>query len=163
GLSVELDVVGDAGDGSNLPRLPGISYHGSVPLARLAEMYRACDVFVAPSTGQESFGLVLLEAMATARPIVCSSIDGYRQVVDERGARLVPPGDAGAIGRAIAGLAADRLRRWRMGVSTRARAEAFDWEHVAARVRDEYVAAIDARRGLELPEPVAPPVALTPV
>lgn len=148
GVAVELDVVGDGGTGDGLPDLPGLAYHGSVPLARLAEMYRDCDVFVAPSTGQESFGLVLLEAMATARPIVCSAIEGYKQVADQHGARLVPPRDPLAIERAIVELAGDPLLRWRMGVWNRNRAETFDWDHIAQRVRDEYLMAIDmVRRG----------------
>jgi len=160
GVAVELDVVGDGGDGNDLPQLPGLVYHGSVSLQRLAEMYRSCDVFVAPSTGQESFGLVLLEAMATARPIICSAIAGYQQVVDEHGARLVPPRDPGAIEEAVVALAADPTLRWRMGVWNRNRAESFDWEHVAARVREEYVESIEmklgARRPISLPIPTSP-------
>jgi phosphatidylinositol alpha-mannosyltransferase len=167
-VPVELDVVGDRGNGLGLPEHPGITYHGSVPLAKLSEMYRACDVFVAPSTGQESFGLVLLEAMATARPIVCSAIEGYRQVADEQGARLVPPRDPEAIERAIVDLAEDPLLRWRMGVWNRNRAEAFDWEHVAQRVRDEYLLAIAARRGAQLlpavrPAPESAPLPALPI
>jgi phosphatidylinositol alpha-mannosyltransferase len=146
GVAVELDVVGDGGTGDGLPDLPGLAYHGSVPLARLVEMYRDCDVFVAPSTGQESFGLVLLEAMATARPIICSAIEGYKQVADAHGARRVPPRDSLAIEHAILELAGDPLLRWRMGVWNKNRAETFDWDHIAQRVRDEYVTAIDMVR-----------------
>lgn len=142
GMAVVLDVVGDRGDSTGLPDMPGLTYHGSLPLQGLVDRYRACDVFVAPSTGQESFGLVLLEAMATARPIVCSAIEGYKQVADEHGARLVPPCDPVAIEQAIVELAADPLLRWRMGVWNRNRAESYDWEHIAARVREQYLEAI---------------------
>jgi phosphatidylinositol alpha-mannosyltransferase len=125
-----------------------VSFLGAVASeAELAEHYRRCDVFVAPSTGQESFGIVLLEAMACGRPIVCSDIPGYRQVADSIGARPVPAGDAGALARVIAALAAQPELRRRMGDSNRARAQAYDWVPLAHQVRDEYVAAIAVRHG----------------
>ena len=62
-------------------RPAGLTYHGAASFDVLAERYRRCDVFVAPSTGQESFGIVLLEAMSAARPIICSDIVGYRLTV----------------------------------------------------------------------------------
>jgi phosphatidylinositol alpha-mannosyltransferase len=76
GVAVTLDVVGERG-AAIAPAGPGIIYHGAVPATDLAARYRACDVFVAPSTGQESFGIVLLEAMASGRPIIASDISGY--------------------------------------------------------------------------------------
>src|SRR6185295_16839246 len=62
GVVARLDVVGEGHPQSELR--PGVSFVGAVASeAELAEHYRRCDVFVAPSTGQESFGIVLLEAM----------------------------------------------------------------------------------------------------
>ena len=148
GVDVTLDVLGDGGE--RLPHtLPGVTYHPALAdEQQLAEHYRAADVFVAPSLGQESFGIVLLEAMASALPIVCSDIDGYRAVVPERGARLVPPGDAEAMAAAIAELAADRNLRQQMAEHNRAAALEYDWSVLAARVREEYVAALEKKRGL---------------
>src|SRR5204862_315829 len=78
---------------------------------RVAELYAACDVFVSPATGAESFGIVLLEAMASARAIVCSDIEGYRYAVGsgpDSGAKLVPPGSIDGLLAARAALAAAR-------------------------------------------------------
>lgn len=147
GLPVRLDVVG-AGPRAEerADARPNVSYLGSIaPESRLAELYRGCDVFVAPSTGQESFGIVLLEAMASGRPIVCSDIPGYRQLVEGAGARLVPPGQAEPLARALFELAHDPEQRRRMAVLNRARAEAYDWDVLAGRIRAEYLAALDAR------------------
>ena len=146
GLAVEVDVVGEGP--SPVPEQPGVSFHGAIASeAALAERYRHCDLFVAPATGQESFGIVLLEAMASGRPVVCSAIAGYREVADREGARLVPPGDAEALAGAIAALAGQPERRRRMGAANRRRAEAYDWASLVSRVRDEYVAAVAARAG----------------
>jgi phosphatidylinositol alpha-mannosyltransferase len=148
GIALELDVIGDGG---RVPRieLPNVRYHGAIAdEQRLAAMYAACDVFVAPSTGMESFGIVLLEAMAAGRAIVCSDIEGYRDVAGDA-AVLVPPEDGEALAAAIAELAADRSARERLGARGRARVGAFEWRELALRVRDEYVAAIATRRGEE--------------
>ena len=153
GAQVSLDVVGDRNGVKAPPELPGLRYHGSLPLTELVERYRHCDVFVAPSTGQESFGIVLLEAMATARPIIASAIEGYKQVLDEHGARLVAPSDSEALEQAVVDLASDPMLRRRMGVWNRNRAEAYDWEHIADSVREEYVEAIELHRRGPVMEP----------
>ena len=146
GVPASLDVVGEGATKAVVR--PGVTFHGPVSSeAELAEHYRRCDVFVAPSTGQESFGIVLLEAMACGRPVVCSDIPGYRQVADPGGSLLFPPGDAGELARMISALAGPGELRRRMGSSNRARAQAYDWDHVARQVREEYMAAIAIRHG----------------
>ena len=141
GTPVHLDVVGDGTAAATNQR--GVTFHGPVTAESvLAERYASCDLFVAPSTGQESFGIVLLEAMACGRPIVCSDIPGYRHVVDRAGARLVSPGDADALAQVIGHLAREPVLRREMGASNRRRAEAYRWDHVASRVRQEYLDAI---------------------
>ena len=146
-LPVTLDVVGELGGAEPPPQLPGLRYHGPVGFDRLTELYRGCDVFVAPSTGQESFGIVLLEAMASAKPVVCSDIDGYRQVAIPDGAFLVPPANAAALEAQLAHVVQlDPATRARQGVLNRRAAEGYDWDRLANRVRDEYVLAMSAHR-----------------
>ncbi len=73
----------------------------------MANFYAACDVLVLPS-GTECFGLVQVEAMLCGTPVVMTDIPGARVVVRETGmGRIVPPGDAAAIGRAVLEILAD--------------------------------------------------------
>src|SRR5262249_26386388 len=115
GLPVKLDVIGEGKPDADQLRIPGVTFVGTVgPESELADRYRNCDLFVAPSSGQESFGIVLIGAMAAARPIVCSNIRGYRDVVDPEGAVLVTPGDADGFAAAIESLMRDPARRHAM-------------------------------------------------
>lgn len=146
GESVTLDVIGQGAPATRQSVLPGVTFHGPIEDDRtLAEWYRACDVFVSPATGRESFGIVLLEAMACGRPLVCSDIRGYRHVVDPEGACLVPPGDSDALAKAIRTLAGDPERRTRMGQRNREAAERYGWDTIARRVREVYREALAAR------------------
>jgi phosphatidylinositol alpha-mannosyltransferase len=151
-LPVVLDVVGELGGAAAPPALPGLTYHGPVGSERLTELYRGCDVFVAPSTGGESFGIVLLEAMASGKPVVCSDIEGYRQVATTEGSTLVAPSDPAALERALAEvIATDRAVLRRRGELNRRHAEAFDYDRLAERVRREYQLAIAACRQRRVP------------
>jgi phosphatidylinositol alpha-mannosyltransferase len=146
GLEVTLDVIGQGTPNDAQRGIAGVNFLGAVSSESvLAGHYRGCDLFVAPATGQESFGIVLLEAMACGRPIVCSDIRGYREVVDPEGAELVPAGDAAALARAITALAGATDRRAAMGIRNRRRAETFDWAQIATRVREVYAGSIRAR------------------
>ena len=145
-LNVTLDVAGELGLAQPPPELPGLRYHGAVNFDKLVQLYRECDVFVAPSTGQESFGIVLLEAMASGKPVVCSDIDGYRQVAIPDGSYLVPPTDVAALAAQLAHVVQlDPVSRARQGELNRRAAMRYDWNHLAGRVRDEYLAAIAER------------------
>jgi phosphatidyl-myo-inositol alpha-mannosyltransferase len=148
GIPVSLDVIGSGGPGPLPATPPGVTFHGPISSeAQLGEHYRRCDVFAATATGQESFGIVLLEAMSSGKPIVCSDIIGYRQVVTEEGARFVAPADPVALADAIAGLAGDPAACLRMAAVNRLRSEEFDWDRLAVKVREQYLLAIaDHRR-----------------
>ncbi len=146
-----LDVVGEDGTAPNAPTLPGLTYHPPQALSGLIERYRECDVFVAPSTSQESFGIVLLEAMATGKPIVCSDIEGYRHVADPRGTVFVPPRDPMALADALDAVMADEPRRRAMAAFNLAYVRRFDWSLVAKSTVRQYLITIEnyrIRRGL---------------
>ena len=124
-------------------RLAGVELLGRVSDEEKPRYFATADVYVSPATGQESFGIVLLEAMAAGAPIVCSDIHGYKGVV-HRGeqALLVPPRDHRGLVAAISRLLDDPTLRARMGEAGRERAEQFSWENITAKVDDYYAFVI---------------------
>ncbi len=148
-----LLVVGDSYlrskfESSVAPRIrEHVRFLGHVPSADLARWYATGDIFVSPASGNESFGIVLLEAMACGRPVVASDIPGYRSVVvpDVNGL-MFPPGDRAALARTLAGLVDDPERRQALAIRGRARALEFAWPRVTDRIEAVYREVL-ARRG----------------
>ncbi len=101
--------------------------------------FASSDIFCAPNTGQESFGIVLLEAMAAGVPIVASDIHGFKRVV-ERNVQglLVEPKNPRALAAALYSLARDPDLRHAMGDAGRARAPEFSWDRVTEQIVDFY-------------------------
>ena len=96
---------------------------GTVPHADLPRCHAAADVFVAPATGRESFGIVLVEAMAAGLPVVASDIPGYREVLRAGvDGLLVPPGDPAALADAVARILTDGDLAHRLSSAATARA-----------------------------------------
>lgn len=123
--------------------LQDVLFAGRVSDEDKARFYKTADVFCAPSTGQESFGIVLLEAMAAGVPIVASDIHGYKRVVQRNvSGLLVEPRDPAAIAAAIGRLIEDAQLRRRMGEAGRERATEYDWSHVTERLVAFYEEAI---------------------
>jgi phosphatidyl-myo-inositol alpha-mannosyltransferase len=122
-----------------------VHFVGHVSQHDLVRYYQTSDVFCAPSTGQESFGIVLLEAMAAGRAIVASRIPGYAEVVED-GAEglLVEPTSSKALAGALIRTLGDADLRRRMGDRGREKAAAYDWSRVAGRVLSYYEETIDA-------------------
>ena len=120
-------------------RLPDVEFLGRVSDGDKVQLFKTADVYASPATGRESFGIVLLEAMASGTAIVCSDIHGYKGVV-KRGeqALLVPPGESRPLAEALMRLLADPDLRERMGRSGLERVVEFGWERVAARVEAYY-------------------------
>jgi len=116
-----------------------VHFVGPVSADERPRYYTACDVFCAPATGRESFGIVLLEAMACGRPVVASDIRGYRFVV-RHGVEglLVERKNPEALALALVHLLADPALRHRLGQAGRARAEQFAWPVIAQQTLEYY-------------------------
>jgi phosphatidylinositol alpha-mannosyltransferase len=143
--TVELIVVGTGLLGysykSFLP--PEVQQHvrwaGLVKNEERPLYYASCDVYCSPATGQESFGIVLLEAMATGKPVVASDIDGYRTVLtDGQEGLLVPPCDPPALARAIVKVLLDRDAARRYAANGLERARQYSWPKLAEQVEAYY-------------------------
>jgi phosphatidylinositol alpha-mannosyltransferase len=112
-----------------------------------ATLLRA-KALVAPSLGQESFGMVLTRAYACSLPVVASDIPGYREVLTPDAALAVPPGDVAALVDAVESIVADEPRREAMGRAGRALAvERYAWPRIAERLVQIYESVVDAARG----------------
>ena len=145
GGAVRLVIVSDRGVRRFLCPRPidrrgaEILWTGPVTREELPRYYASADVFCSPATGQESFGIVLLEAMATRTAVVASDIPGYRTIVEhDRNGVLVPPRDVDALARMIVDLARDDARRTRLAREGRRTAERYDWPIVARRLDEIY-------------------------
>jgi phosphatidylinositol alpha-mannosyltransferase len=150
--------------------LQGVEFLGRVTEEEKAQLYRTATVFCSPATGGESFGIVLLEAMAGGAPIVASDIHGYKGVVRRgREGLLVPPRDPKALAVAIARLVDEPALRAEMSLNGRQRAEEFGWPRVTAKV-EEYYGFVIRRlastgrlpEGFRAPIPQAPPLRARP-
>ncbi len=120
-----------------------VVFLGRVEQEDLPRFYRSVDVYVSPALGGESFGIVLLEAMAAGRPVVASDLPGYRSVADDGvQARLVPPGDVKALTDALGSLLDNPSLRSAMATEGRRTAEAYDWRVVADEIRARYLGLI---------------------
>jgi phosphatidylinositol alpha-mannosyltransferase len=125
----------------------GIDVVGLLSQDSLTDLLRSTKALVAPSIGGESFGMVLTRAFACATPVVCSDIDGYREVVTPDTAVTVPPGDVSALVEAVEGLLGDEPRRTAMGGNARSLAEErYAWSDIAARLEGIYERVVAGQR-----------------
>lgn len=124
--------------------LQEVHFIGRVSDPELARYYASADVFCAPSIGFESFGIVLLEAMAAGVPVVASDILGYRTVLTQGSeGLLVPPEDSAALAAALVSLLSAPEVRARMGAAGRVTAKRYDWPVVAQQVAGYYGEVLD--------------------
>jgi phosphatidyl-myo-inositol alpha-mannosyltransferase len=148
---LRLLVVGDGPERARCEQLlparlrADVRFLGRVAQDELPGCYAAADVYVSPALGGESFGIVLLEAMAAGTPVVASDIPGYRTVVtDGVDGRLVAPGDPRSLAVAIGALLDAPALRRALAAEGRRRAARADWSVVAATLRSSYVDALRA-------------------
>ena len=150
---LELLVVG-RGERDDLAKQAGPELAGHLRLLGQADdptkarALRSMDVYVAPNTGGESFGMILTEAMAAGSAVVASDLNAFRRVTDDgRAGLLFPVGDERALAEAIAGLLRDEPRRRDLAAAGQRRVAEFDWPVVAAQVLRVYETAIAATPG----------------
>src|SRR5436190_2289053 len=141
----QLQVVGIGPQTDELQRraVGDVEWFGTVTDAVRNALLRGATAFCAPSLRGESFGVVLLEAMAAGTPIVASAIDGYENVARAgQDALLVPPGDVGALRDALRRLLDDRALGARLVASGHERAEQFSMRRLAERYLELYARAL---------------------
>ena len=127
-------------------QLQDVHFAGFVPYEDLPRYYRTADVYCAPNTGQESFGIVLLEAMAAGTPIVASHIEGFSEVLsDGVQGLLVEPRDSEALSSALKRLLSDPAMREGMVQAGTRHARQYSWDRVSAQILSYYEDTIAAR------------------
>lgn len=120
-----------------------VEFVGRASPADLPRYYASCDLFCAPSTSGESFGIVLLEAMASGRPVVAGDIPGYRSVITPgHDGLLAPPKDANALALALVRVLADSPLRTRLAAAGMVTADRYAWPQIATRVLGVYERAM---------------------
>jgi phosphatidylinositol alpha-mannosyltransferase len=113
-----------------------------------AQALRSMDVYCAPNTGGESFGVILTEAMAAGTAVVASDIDAFRRVLDDGAfGTLAAVNDETALADAIRAMLTDPDRRTDLATAAQKRVAAFDWSVLTTRVLRVYETAIAATPG----------------
>jgi phosphatidylinositol alpha-mannosyltransferase len=141
---LQLVVVGDGeerGAVDDLPRDLRSRVHmmGRVSYEALPTFHQAADIFVSPATGSESFGIVLVEAMAAGLPLVASDIAGYREVArHEREGLLVRPSDPEALAAGVNRLLDNPGLAASLGANGETRARMFAWDSIIDRLEGVY-------------------------
>ena len=116
-----------------------ITATGFVSNSDLPAFYAAADLFCAPALGGESFGVILLEAMAAGTPVVASDIPGYSDVVSSAGGGILfETGNAGKLAQRLIELIADERLRGELADAGLAGVKEFSWEVLATRLEQLY-------------------------
>ncbi len=155
--TVRLRVVGGGGSpqlvrralvrGLGVAGADRVELLGPVDDPTKARVLAGADVFVAPHTGGESFGIVLVEAMAAGAAVVASDLPAFRHVLaNGRYGALFRVGDPAALAAAVTGLLADPGRRARLGALGPHAASAYDWAELTPRVLQVYRGVVRERR-----------------
>jgi phosphatidylinositol alpha-mannosyltransferase len=122
-----------------------IDFLGRVSDVDKPRMLASVDIYVAPNTGGESFGMILTEAMAAGTPVVASDLEAFRRVLDNgRAGELFANGDSTALAGVLGELLDDEPRRQELVHRANKVVAAYDWPVVAERVLEVYGSAVDA-------------------
>ena len=148
--TVRLLVAGRGERASDLvpePLRGRVELLGQVSDTDRARLFASADAYVAPQTGGESFGIVLVEAMAAGAPVVASDLAAFRAVLDDgAGGEVFATGDAAACADAVARLLSDDVRRERLRAAGPAHARRFDWSRVVPDIEAVYETVSAGRR-----------------
>jgi phosphatidylinositol alpha-mannosyltransferase len=140
---IEVLVVG-RGDEDELREQAGelashLCFLGQVDDAEKASALRSVDVYCAPHTGGESFGIVLVEAMAARTAVVASDLDAFRRVLlDGAAGKLVPVDDSEAMASALIEVLTDDVLRDRYVEAAAEAVQRYDWSVVASQIMRVY-------------------------
>ncbi|NKY31046.1 glycosyltransferase family 4 protein [Nocardia gamkensis] len=140
---VEILIVG-RGDEDRLRREAGklaghLRFLGQVSDEEKASAMRSADVYVAPNLGGESFGIILIEAMAAGTAVVASELDAFRRVLrDGTAGMLVPIGDSAALAAALHTVLTDEVRREALVRTATQVVGEYDWPVVAEQILRVY-------------------------
>lgn len=116
-----------------------VEFVGFASDADKSRYFASADVFCSPATGNESFGMVVMEAMASGKPVVTTAIPGHRDILTNGvEGLLVEPASAQALALALVRLLADRALARAMGEAGRATAMHYSWPEVGKRVVEQY-------------------------
>ena len=131
--------------------IPDVTFQGHVSNEMLPRYYASADVFCSPATGSESFGIVLLEAMASGVPVVASAIPGFSHVISNgMDGLLAAPKHPADFAHALRTLLDDDARRAAMGQAGLVKAQRYDWGRVVHDVLDVYDEARQRAASLQL-------------
>ena len=120
-------------------RLPNVVLAGYVPESVKPRYYASADIFCAPATGAESFGIVLLEALASGLPVVATEVPGYMSVLEPgRDSITVQPKNWRELAASLVILARDPELRGRLAAYAIQKARRYSWEVVATEVVEVY-------------------------
>ncbi len=124
-----------------------VTWLGRVSDEDKARMLRTADVYVGPHTGGESFGIVLVEAMASEAVVVASDLPAFRAVLEEgRLGRLFPNGDSSALAAAVVSVLADEEQAQGLRERALPAAARYDWSRIAEDVLAVYELTLSGRR-----------------
>ena len=140
--------------------LSDVIFTGYATYNDLPRYYKTADVVCFPATGRESFGIVLLEAMAVGKPIIASDITGFANVMtnNEEGL-LVPPRDEDELAEALIKMMTNKEMREQMASRGRPTALQYHWANVAQKVLDYYEKTLERIGATKsIPEVKTPPV-----
>ena len=151
--NVRLVVVGDGPGRWGYERyveseaIPDVQFLGHVEADMLPRCYASADIFCAPAVGRESFGIVLLEAMASGVPVLASAIPGFSQVIsDGQDGLLVRTGDSAAWSQTLDRVLGNDVERRRLARNGLHTSQRYDWARIVDVVLDVYAEARDRAR-----------------